>query len=119
MKPNLALAAALCFVLMQAEADAHAFLVKAEPAVGSQAALPQTLRLEFNEAVELGFSGIDVTNASGGAVPLNDLRFADASRKVLIAGFPMLMPGAYRVRWHVVSVDTHRTEGEFRFTVKS
>ncbi len=26
-------------------------------------------------------------------------------------------PGAYHVRWHAVSVDTHKTEGNFTFTV--
>jgi len=30
---------------------------------------------------------------------------------------PQLKPGRYRVRWHVVSVDTHRTEGSFEFSV--
>jgi hypothetical protein len=28
-----------------------------------------------------------------------------------------LMPGVYQVHWHVISVDTHRTEGNFSFTV--
>ena len=28
-----------------------------------------------------------------------------------------LSPGTYRVRWHVLSVDTHKTEGSFTFTV--
>jgi hypothetical protein len=26
-------------------------------------------------------------------------------------------PGTYRVNWHVLSVDTHTTEGNFTFTV--
>jgi methionine-rich copper-binding protein CopC len=29
-----------------------------------------------------------------------------------------LRPGTYRVSWHAVSIDTHRTEGAFTFTVK-
>jgi hypothetical protein len=29
-----------------------------------------------------------------------------------------LPAGAYRVHWHVVSVDTHMTEGDFSFTVR-
>jgi hypothetical protein len=35
----------------------------------------------------------------------------------LVLPLPPLAPGRYRVRWHVVSVDTHRTEGEFGFEV--
>jgi hypothetical protein len=26
-------------------------------------------------------------------------------------------PGSYRVQWHALSVDTHKTEGRFSFTV--
>jgi copper resistance protein C len=32
-------------------------------------------------------------------------------------GLKPLSPGTYRVRWHVLSVDTHRTEGSFTFHV--
>jgi hypothetical protein len=28
-----------------------------------------------------------------------------------------LKPGIYHVRWHALSIDTHRTEGAFAFTV--
>jgi copper resistance protein C len=28
-----------------------------------------------------------------------------------------LAPGVYQVQWHVISVDTHRTQGNFSFTV--
>ena len=35
----------------------------------------------------------------------------------LVLPLPRLAPGRYRVRWHVVSVDTHRTEGSFEFSV--
>lgn len=101
------------------ETRAHAFLVKSDPPVGATvAAKPSTVRLEFSEAIELGFSGLEFSNAKGAPLPLNGFRFADDGHRVLLANLPMLMPGAYRVKWHVVSVDTHRTEGEFMFTVK-
>ena len=38
--------------------------------------------------------------------------------KLLVLDVTKLPPGAYRVTWHVVSIDTHRTEGDFTFTVK-
>nr|WP_280113455.1 copper resistance protein CopC [Methylobacterium nodulans] len=31
---------------------------------------------------------------------------------------PRLPPGIYRVTWHVVSVDTHRTQGSFTFEIR-
>lgn len=109
----------ICFVTTAKQADAHAFLVKALPAVGSAVAPGATeLKLDFSEAVELVLSGVDMTNSSGAAIPLAHLAFGDSARRELVAGLPMLMPGNYRVKWHVVSADTHRTEGSFTFTVK-
>lgn len=109
----------VCFVATATQADAHAFLVKALPAVGSTVERGATeLKLDFSEAVELVLSGVDITNRSGAAIPLSHLGFGDTSHRELVAGLPMLMPGSYRVKWHVVSADTHRTEGSFTFTVK-
>ena len=110
--------AALLFVGATTGAEAHAFLVKSDPKVGAVLAKPTILRLEFSEAIELGFSGVDVSNAAGGIIALNGVRFADDGHKVLLANLPVLGPGRYRVKWHVVSVDTHRTEGDFTFAVK-
>ncbi|HYK78351.1 MAG TPA: copper homeostasis periplasmic binding protein CopC [Micropepsaceae bacterium] len=118
MRRFLFLTTMLCLLVMNKEAEAHAFLLKSDPTVGATVAAPQTLRLEFSEAIELAFSGIDVTNGSGGAVPARNVRLDSNDRKVLLADLPPLSAGAYRVKWHVVSVDTHRTEGDFAFSVK-
>jgi methionine-rich copper-binding protein CopC len=117
MKHSLALTALLLALVMGSDADAHAFLIKSDPAVGATVTAPKTLRLEFSEGVELAFSGIDVANGSGGTVPARNVRLNGNDRKVLLADLPPLSPGAYRVKWHVVSVDTHRTEGDFAFSV--
>ena len=103
---------------MGSDAHAHAFLVKSDPSVGATVAAPRTLRLEFSEAVELAFSGIEVAKDAGGAVPTQNVRLNGNDHKVLMADLPPLSPGAYRVKWHVISVDTHRTEGDFAFSVK-
>jgi methionine-rich copper-binding protein CopC len=117
--PRFDFVAAVFLVVGCGHAQAHAFLAKSEPAVGSTVTNAQAvIRLEFTEAIEIAFSGIDMTNASGSALSLKAVRFADAAHKVLMADLPMLTPGAYRVKWHVVSVDTHRSEGDFTFTVK-
>ena len=109
--------AALC--LIWASADAHAFLVKAEPAVGATLGhAPSGIRLEFTEAVELSFSGVEMADAKGAAVALKAPHFGDAAHKVIVTDLPDLAPGPYHLKWHVVSVDTHRTDGDFTFTVK-
>jgi copper resistance protein C len=116
MRQFLFLVAAI-FVLA-GKADAHAFLLKSDPTVGATVSTQKTLRLEFSEGVELSLSGVDVVNGSGGVVPIQNTHFNGSDRKVLVTDLPPLPPGPYRVKWHVVSVDSHRTEGDFSFTVK-
>lgn len=100
-------------------ADAHAFLLKSSPAVGSAVERgTKELTLQFSEAVEVAFSGVEITTASGTPVAVSPVRFADAAHRQLATVLPVLASGSYRVKWHVVSVDTHRTEGTFTFTVK-
>jgi copper resistance protein C len=36
---------------------------------------------------------------------------------VLAVALPRLGAGAYTVIWHVTSVDTHKTEGRYQFTI--
>jgi methionine-rich copper-binding protein CopC len=43
---------------------------------------------------------------------------ASGDHKTLISKVPeTLSAGTYRVTWHAVSVDTHKTQGSFTFTV--
>jgi len=99
-------------------AFAHAFLEHAFPPVGSDiSGSPPALSLTYTEPVEPLFCTVAVTNANGARVddgnpvPLDDGR-------VLSVRLRPLPPGVYNVEWHVTSVDTHKTEGHFTFTVK-
>jgi copper resistance protein C len=96
-------------------AQAHAMLDHASPAVGSSvSASPSVIRLWFTEALEPRFSGAEVTGPSGNRVGGG----ASVSGNQLSVSVPHLAPGTYRVHWHVISVDTHKTEGSFTFEVK-
>ena len=77
------------------------------------------IRLEFSEGVEPRFSGVTLTSAGGGSVPLGRAKTEPGNASILVIpiGKP-LSPGVYTVRWHAVSVDTHHTQGDFQFTVK-
>jgi copper resistance protein C len=111
-----ALAVAAC--LIGQAAFAHAFLDRASPAVGSEiVAAPASLSLTFTEPIEPAFSSVQVTDASGGRVDQGSLKTRDGGRVANI-GLKPLSPGVYKVEWHVTSVDTHKTEGHFSFTVK-
>ena len=104
--------------MMPAAALAHAFLNEAAPLVGGTVpASPKEIRLTFTEAIEPRFSGIDVAAADGRAIATGPAVVDPGNDRQLVLALPPLAPGRYRVRWHVVSVDTHRTEGEYSFAV--
>jgi methionine-rich copper-binding protein CopC len=113
------IAVSLAFTLAATAAFGHALLDKAVPAVGGAVASPGEIRLKFTEAIEPRFSGIALTAEGGAAVPLGPVSVDPADPSVLIAKVGQaLPPGVYAVTWHVVSADTHKTQGTFAFTVK-
>jgi methionine-rich copper-binding protein CopC len=102
-----------------AAAQSHAFLNESIPVVGGTVpASPKEVRLTFSEAIEPRFSGVDLLTGDGRTIATGPAVVDPANEKQLVLTLPPLAPGRYRVRWHVVSVDTHRTEGEYSFTVE-
>jgi methionine-rich copper-binding protein CopC len=100
-------------------ADAHAVLVRSSP--GSRAALhqpPDRVSLWFNERLEPAYSAVSVWDARETQVDLRDVRVAPEDPRRLIVSLPALKPGAYSVRYRVLSVDGHVVEGRFAFTVR-
>jgi hypothetical protein len=115
----VAVIAALVAGMPSAAALAHAFLDHSVPAVGSTvSAAPAEIRLFFSEAVEPLFSGAELITADGAAIATGAAVVDPRVPLQLVLKVPPLSPGRYRVRWHVVSVDTHRTEGDFTFEIR-
>lgn len=115
----LGLLAAVTGSLSAVGALAHAFLDHAVPPVGGTVpASPKEIRLTFTEAIEPRFSGIDLATADGREIATGAAAVDPGNDKQLVLMVPPLTPGRYRVHWHVVSVDTHRTEGEYSFVVE-
>jgi methionine-rich copper-binding protein CopC len=112
-------AAALVVVgLAAGSAQAHAFLDHASPGVGSAVpSAPAAVTLWFTQDLEPAFSSVTVTDEAGQRVDLGNVRVPPGQPAELQVGLRPLPPGTYTVRWHVVSVDTHRTEGDFTFQV--
>jgi len=97
-------------------ASAHAMLDHASPAVGSTvASAPSRLTLTFTQPIEGAFSGATVHNASGQRVDTG-ARVGPGKTEMQVSLKP-IPPGSYKVNWHVLSVDTHKTQGSFNFTV--
>ncbi|WP_293906910.1 copper resistance protein CopC [Phenylobacterium sp.] len=102
------------------QAGAHARLLHALPKVGATVSrAPAELRLWFSEAIEPAFSTITLSGADGRPATTGRLSLDPQDRRVAIVPIPVaLPPAAYRVRWRVTSTDSHRTEGDFTFTIK-
>ena len=105
----------LLLALTTGAAEAHAFLDHAEPRVGNKVASPpKEVTLWFTQKLEPAFSTVTVTNGAGERVD---------SGKARVSGNQMSVPlraggaGTYHVNWHVLSVDTHTTDGNFTFQV--
>ena len=99
-------------------AGGHAFLERAEPRVGSTVrTAPSQVRVWFTENLEPAFSTLEVWNQDGKRVDGGTAEVSPASPTMLQVSLKTLGPGTYRVKWRVLSVDTHVTEGNFTFRV--
>ena len=106
---------------------AHTALVRTRPVDGAVVAQPpREVRFWFNEPIERSFSRIEVFRAvlapGTGAVQPGEridqgwLPGPRAAREVGVRLPEALAPGRYIVRWIVLAIDTHRTQGSFMFT---
>jgi|SRR5579863_3049137 len=100
-------------------AQAHAFLDHASPKVGGTVdGSPVEIKVWFTQELEPAFSSLEVADAQGKQVDKKDKHLDSKDKQLLSVSVPTLPPGTYTVTWHVVSVDTHKTQGHFEFTVK-
>ena len=105
----------LLLLLATGDANAHASLDHAEPRVGNKVATaPRAVTLWFTQKLETAFSTITVTNSAGQRVDSGKTRVSGSQMSI------SLRPGGtgiYHVRWRVLSVDAHTTDGSFTFQV--
>ena len=109
---RIVLAAALAG--LASPAAAHAFLESASPAAGQNLRAPAHVALQFSERLEPSFSAVTVSDESGADVSAGTAVVLGTQMSLALKP---LRPGRYRVVWHAVSVDTHRTEGKYNFLV--
>ncbi len=94
---------------------AHAALDHAEPRVGNKvAAAPRDVTLWFTQKLEPAFSTISVTDPSGKRVDIGKVRVSGNQMSISVRPGGN---GTYHVSWHVLSVDTHASDGSFAFQV--
>ena len=105
----------LLLIVSAPVAHAHASLSHASPSGGSAlSAAPQEVTLTFTDTLEAAFSKLTVTDANGTEVSQGK---AQVNANVMRVGLKPLSVGIYKVNWRAVSTDTHKTEGNFTFSV--
>ncbi len=98
---------------------AHSFPEEEAPSAGATvAAAPAQVSIQYDAPIESLFDSLQVLDASGqdkatGAPQVS----ADGHQ--LSVPVAALTPGDYTVKWRVVCIDTHHTEGSYTFTVKT
>ena len=99
-------------------AAAHALVLESSPlpdAVLSHP--PEQILLRFNSRIEHRLTRLTLTDAQGRTIPLPPIAPASATPDRLVIPLPRLAPGIYILRYRVLAVDGHLTEGLLRFTV--
>ncbi len=113
---RLTLSAAVLCLGAQA-AFAHGKLNSSTPADRSSVAAPSEIDLSFSEALVLKFSAAEVTGPDKAPIATSAPRLKDGDKTLVVPLTVPAAPGAYRVEWHVLSTDGHKTKGTFSFTV--
>ncbi|REC94714.1 copper homeostasis periplasmic binding protein CopC [Kushneria indalinina] len=104
-------------LMISGQALAHAHLKASSPGEGESISAPHEITLSFSEGLELAFSEVDVVGTDGNSVELDEARLQDGGRTLVTPISDELESGSYDVHWHVLSVDGHKTQGQYRFDV--
>lgn len=98
---------------------AHAHFTEQTPAAKSVVSAPSELTLVFSEGIEPSFSKVTVVGPEKKNITTGKLLVTGADKTHV--SLPLSQPleqGEYNVNWNVVSVDGHKTKGEYTFSVK-
>ena len=113
-----ALLAALIVVSSPGLAAAHALVVESRPPAGAKLAEPPAeIYLRFNSKLEKRLSHATISTEKGKPVALPIATDGHDRPDRLVLPLAPLAPGNYLVRYKVLAVDGHITEGILRFSV--
>ena len=118
---RLARRLALTSLLLPGLALAHGHLKSAEPAPDSTSPAPKQLSLSFSEGVEASLSQVQLQRVEGQASTAITTGKVISGRDERTLEVPLEAPleaGRYQVKWRVLAKDGHKTQGDYRFTVK-
>ncbi|HLI80127.1 MAG TPA: copper resistance CopC family protein [Candidatus Binataceae bacterium] len=99
-------------------ARAHSFPQEQHPSAGETlSTAPQEIRIKFDAPIEKLFAKLQVVDSSGKDYAVGTPQISSDGIE-LTEKVEALKPGEYTVRWAVVCIDTHHTEGSYSFTIK-
>ena len=120
MKIGIYAIAALAIVIANAiVVSAHSFPETEIPSAGQTVSTaPAEVTINFDAPIEKLFAKLEVTGADGTNQAVGAPQISDDARRMSVK-VSSLKPGDYTVKWAVVCIDTHHTEGSYTFTVAS
>ena len=99
-------------------ARAHAVIIESEPAADAKLTEPPArIYLRFNSKLEKRLCRVTLATADGRPVSLPVAADGGEKPDRIVLPVGALKPGAYVIRYKVLAVDGHITEGALRFTV--
>jgi len=105
-------------LLSRVPLDAHAELLRSDPASGSVlSTAPQQVKLWFSEPIEPVPDSITVKTATGPRVDRGAASVSSDDRSVLETRVEIAAPGTYVVEWRAISADSHPINGSFTFSI--
>lgn len=116
-KTSLTTAALLCSLFAASSALAHAHLKSQTPAADSTVSAPAELSLIFSEGVEAEFCKVTIKHDGADVLVKSVITQAGDKKTLIVTPAVPLTAGEYKVEWHAMSVDTHKSEGAYSFTV--
>jgi methionine-rich copper-binding protein CopC len=100
-------------------ASAHSFPEQETPSAGQKVTSPPSeVVINFDAPIEKLFAKLEVTGADGQNLAAATPQVSDDGIRMSVK-VPALKPGDYTVKWAVVGIDTHHTQGSYTFTVAS
>ena len=99
-------------------ARAHSFPETETPSAGKTLdAPPAAVSIKFDAPIEHLFASLEVDGPDGKNRAVGGPVISSGARTMTVKLGP-LAPGVYTVKWAVVCIDTHHTNGSYIFTVK-
>lgn len=104
-------------IVCAAAAWGHSFPEEQSPAAGQVLTTPPAeVSIRYDAPIEKLFAKLEVLGPDGKNEAAGAPQLSADARTLSVKLVP-LKPGEYQVKWGVLGIDTHRTQGSYTFTV--